>query len=100
MKVVNPENTEHTLVLIPRYYPAEAITMSLFNESTQTSENVDNTYTITDGNLFLTFEYTFIENQKFQIKITDDEGVVYRSKLIATSQNPQEYKLTNNVYYY
>ncbi len=100
MKVVNPNDSEHNLVLIPRYYPADAITMSLFNETTQTSEDIDNIYTITDGNLFLTFEYTFTENSKFQIKLTDEAGVVYRGKLIATSQNPQEYKLTNNVYYY
>jgi len=100
MKVVNPNDTEHTLVLIPRYYPADAITMSLFNETTQTSENVDNSYTITDGNLFLTFEYTFTENQKFQIKLDEDAEIVYRGKLIATSQDPQDYKLTNNLYYY
>jgi len=99
MKVVNPNDTEHTLVLIPRYYPADAITMSLFNETTQITEVVDNTYTITDGNLFLTFEYIFTENSKFQIKLEETE-IVYRGKLIATSQDPQEYKLTNNVYYY
>jgi len=99
MKVVNPNDSEHTLVLIPRYYPAGAITMSLFNETTQVSEDVDNTYVITDGNLFLTFEYTFTENQKFQIKLEETE-IVYRNKLISTSQNPQEYKLTNNLYYY
>lgn len=99
MNVVNPNDAEHTLKLIPRYYPTEAITMSLFNEATQVSEAIDNTYTITDGNLFLTFEYTFTENQKFQIKL-DDTEIVYRGKLFSTSQDPQEYKLTNNVYYY
>ena len=100
MKVVNPNDTSHTLVLIPRYYPTDSITMSLFNETTQTSENVENEYGITDGNLFIGFTYTFTENQKFQIKLTDALGVVYRGKVIATSQEPQEYKLTHNAYYY
>jgi len=99
MKVVNPEDTDHIIDLIPRYYPTDAITFSLFNEATQVTENIDNTYTITDGVLFLSFEYTFTENQKFQIKL-DDTEIVYRGKIIATSQNPQDYKLTNNVYYY
>lgn len=100
MNVVSPNNTEHTIKLIPRYYPTTGITMSLFNEATQVSEDVDNTYTITDGNLFLTFEYTFTENQKFQIKLDEDTEIVYRGKIISTTQDPQEYKLTNNVYYY
>lgn len=100
MNVVNPNDTEHTIKLIPRYYPTEGITLSLFNEATQISENVDNTFTVTDGNLFLTFEYTFTENQKFQIKLNEDDEIVYRGKLFSTTQDPQEYKLTNNVYYY
>jgi hypothetical protein len=74
--------------------------LSLFNEATKVTENIDNTYTITDGVLFLSFEYTFTENQKFQVKIEEENEVVYRGKLIATSQTPQDYKLTNNVYFY
>jgi hypothetical protein len=100
MKVVNPEDTDHIIDLIPRYYPSDKITLSLFNEATKVTENIDNTYTITDGVLFLSFEYTFTENQKFQVKIEEENEVVYRGKLIATSQTPQDYKLTNNVYFY
>jgi hypothetical protein len=100
MKVVNPEDTDHIIDLIPRYYPSDNITLSLFNEATKVTENIDNTYTITDGVLFLSFEYTFTENEKFQIKLSEDTEIVYRGKLIATSQTPQDYKLTNNVYFY
>jgi len=100
MKVVNPEDTEHIITLIPRYYPKENINLSLFNEATKVIENVDNTHTVTDGVLFLSFEYTFTENQKFQIKLNQDNEIVFRGKLIATSQTPQDYKLTNNVYFY
>jgi hypothetical protein len=100
MKVVNPEDTDHIIDLIPRYYPIKGLYFSLFNEATKETENIDNTYTITDGVLFLSFEYTFTENQKFQIKLSEDTEIVYRGKLIATSQTPQDYKLTNNVYFY
>ena len=99
MNVVIPSNTTHTLKLIPRLYPNDTLVLSLFNEATQATEIVDNSYLVTDGNLFLEFDYVFIENSKYQIKITQNNEVVYRGKLIATSQTPQDYKLTNNVYY-
>jgi hypothetical protein len=99
MNVVIPSNTTHTLKLIPRLYPSGVLVLSLFNEATQLSEIVENTYLVTDGNMFLEFDFTFIENSKYQITITEDTEVIYRGKLIATSQIPQDYKLTNNVYY-
>lgn len=99
MNVVIPSNKTHTLKLIPRLYPSGELVLSLFNEATQLSETVENTYLVTDGNMFLEFDFTFIENSKYQIRITEDKEVIYRGKLIATSQKPQYYKLTNNVYY-
>jgi hypothetical protein len=99
MNVVIPSNTTHTLKLIPRLYPSDELVLSLFNEATQRFQTVENTYLVTDGNLFLEFDYEFIENSKYQIRITENNEVVYRGKLIATSQTPQDYKLTNNIYY-
>lgn len=100
MKVVNPNDTSHIIKLIPRYYPVSDLTFELYNEFTQITDTVTNNYEIVDGNLFLSFDYNFENNSKYQIKILEDEEVVYRGKLIATSQSTQDYKLTNNVYYY
>jgi len=100
MKVVNPNETEHTIKLIPRFYPTDALVLNLYNEFTTISTDVDNIYIVTDGDLFITFDFDFENNSKYQIKITEADEVVYRGKLIATTQDPQEYKLTNNVYYY
>jgi len=99
MKVVNPNDTEHTLQLIPRFYPTGELILNLYNEFTQLDEDVDNIYVIVDGELFITFDFDFENNSKYQIKITESDEVVYRCKLIATTQTPQDYKLTNNVYY-
>jgi hypothetical protein len=99
MKVVNPNDTEHTLQLIPRFYPTDALVFNLYNEFTTISTDVDNIYVVTDGNLFITFDFEFENNSRYQIKITEAGEVVYRGKLIATTQTPQDYKLTNNVYY-
>jgi len=99
MIVVNPEDTNHTFDIIVRYYPAE-IVFNLYNEVTQVSEIVNQLFVVNDGIMTVSFSYTFTEQSKYQIKLTDENGVVFRGKLIATSQTPQDYKQTNNLYVY
>ncbi len=99
MTVVNPEDTEHTILIIPRYYPDSGVTLSLYNEATQETETVTNDYEIIDGNMFVNFEFTFSDNANYQLKISEGEEVVYRGKIFATTQDPQDFKLTSNVYY-
>jgi hypothetical protein len=99
MNVVNPNNTTHEIVIIPRFYPESVIELSLYNEATQLTNIVANTYNIVDGKMFVEFDYTFTEGQSFQVTITEFDDVVYRGKIFATNQEPQDYKLTDNVYY-
>jgi len=99
MIVVNSENTDHTFDIIPRYYPRD-IVLELYNEVTQVSEIVNQLFVVNDGVMTVSFSYTFTEQAKYQIKLTDENGVVFRGKLIATSQTPQDYKQTNNLYVY
>lgn len=99
MIVVNPEDANHTFDIIPRYYPS-SIVLTLYNEVTQLSEVVNQLFIINDGIMTVSFTYTFTEQAKYQIKITDENGVVFRGKLISTSQIPQDYKQTNNLYVY
>jgi len=99
MIVVNPEDINHTFDIIPRYY-RKAIVLELYNEVTQVSEIVNQLFVVDDGIMTVSFSYTFTEQAKYQIKLTDDNGVIFRGKLIATSQTPQDYKQTNNLYVY
>ncbi len=102
MIVVNPEDTNHTFDIIPRYYPRD-IVLELYNEVTQVSEIVNQLFVVNDGIMTVSFTYTFTyikEQAKYQIKLTDNNGVIFRGKLIATSQTPQDYKQTNNLYVY
>jgi hypothetical protein len=97
--VDSENNTTHTVILIPRFKEVgESMTMDLYNEETQVSEAVDIEYTFLDGYLTLTFEYAFIEGQKFQIKLTEDNVILFRGKLMVTSQTPQTFKATNGLY--
>lgn len=100
MKVVNPIDTTHNTILIPRYYPTGAVVLELYNESSKVFTTVANTYNTVNGNLTITYNFTFEDNDKFQFTIKENEAIVYRGKLIATSQEPDEYKLTNGLYYY
>jgi hypothetical protein len=92
------DNTTHTVILIPRFTVGETMTMDLYNEETQVSEVVDIEYTFLDGYLTLTFEYTFVDGQKFQIKLTENSVILFRGKLMVTSQTPQTFKATNGLY--
>ena len=100
MIVVDPNITSHDIKLIPRYYPTGALTFVTYNEATQVSATIANTYVITDGILTLSFTATFAEDDNFQYQLSEVDEVVSRGKIFATAQTPQDYKLTNGLYYY
>jgi glycine betaine/choline ABC-type transport system substrate-binding protein len=100
MKVVNPNDTTHTIKLIPRFYGITSIDLSLYNEATQETTSVTDVYSVTSGVASVVFDFTFLEDDKYQFKLVDGATVVYRGKLIATSQEPQQYKLDNGLYSY
>jgi hypothetical protein len=95
MKVVDPNNTSHEVVIIPRTYEFVEIQLELSDVSTPLTS-----YVIINGFLFFYFDYTFTEGQRFKIKINNGTDVIYRGNLIATSQNPQEFKASKDLYYY
>lgn len=99
MKVVNPNNVNHTIDLIPRSYVTPVI-LELYNEVTKVTTEVSNVSTLSDGILSLNFDFSFSENDKYQIKVSNGTEILYRGKLIATTQNPQDYKLTKDLYFY
>ena len=94
MKVVNPANTNHTIIIIPRYYSYGSIVVSFNNET------ITSTHVLNDGLLSVNFNYDFVEGDKFKIKIKDSGEVLYNGMLIATSQDPQTFKASKDLYYY
>ena len=100
MIVINPNNTAHVIKLIPRFYPTETIVFNLFNEALQTSQNIDNEYLTVNGITSIGFDLECIEFAKYQIKITENNDVVFRGKLFVTSQNPETFKASKDLYYY
>ena len=100
MIVVLPSLETHDITFIPRFYPDNTITVELKNEVDSVVSTPTNTYFVKDGKITVRFDYEFVENDKFQIKITESDGVVYRGKIFATSQGTQSYKLTAGLYEY
>jgi hypothetical protein len=100
MIVVNPENTEHSFKIIPRYYPTGDFKFDLYNEVTKKTEPIKHIFAVTDGIMTIDFEKEFTEKQKFQVKLYDDNQIIFRGKMISTSQDPQDFKQTDNLYRY
>ena len=109
MKVVNPNDTRHTIKLISRFNTVGNLNMLLYNESTQVESNIviypigfslTDYYQIIDGYFNLTFDFVFSESDKFRIKILEENNIVYRGKLIATTEETQNFLADNNEFYY
>lgn len=108
MKVISPDDTTHIIKLIPRFYDIGVnLTMNILDESGRINQDVNiTTFTIVDRYVNITFtdvefdDLDFYENGKYQLKITDVDSseILYRGKMIATTQTPQDYKLTNGLY--
>ncbi len=99
MKVLSPLNTEHQLVIIPRFYFEGEITMGLYNEETSNTLTYYLTPITENGYVYISFKQEFINNSNFQIKIISNNGIAYRGKLFVTNQTDlQEYKITKDVF--
>lgn len=100
MKVVNPIDTEHLVVIITRFAITGDLVLELYNEGTQITQNVACTSTTSNGLTTLVFTFTFKEDERFQMVVSDDIQVVYRDIIKSTSQNTQDFKSANGLYYY
>lgn len=102
MDIFNPENTTHTLKIIPRFYPDGQITVNLKDEKTKEVTSFTLTPTVTDGYMYIDIEHEFSDNTNFQIEIKSVEDVVYRGKLFVTNQagDTQAYKISKDIFTY
>jgi hypothetical protein len=100
MKIIKPSVTAQSIVLDTRFYPKSSIVLELINEATEEVLIVDNTYITLNGVTTVSFDLDTLEGDRFQLKITEGNDVVYRNKAFCTDQDPQDYKLTDNRYIY
>jgi len=100
LKILNPQNTTHTITLQPRFDPTTNLVLELTNEVSKVTSVLINTYTFVSGVLNITFDLVVNESERFSIEIQENSKVIYRGNAFCTSQNIQDYKLTKDKYTY
>lgn len=98
MKVLNPSNTSHSITLYPREYPTGDLSLDITKEGYNTLVTLTPTYSVADGVMTLNFDLEGVEQDRFSIKLTKNDTVIYMGKLFFTSQETQDFKLTKFVY--
>ena len=96
--VVNPNDTTHEIRVIPREYFTGILVVTIVDEWTELSATPDNTYIIDKGYLYVTFDHTFKERDNYRLTMTNDGNIIYRGNIFATSQDTQNFKLSEGVY--
>jgi len=95
MVILKPENTTHSITIIPRINASE-ISIVIKNESKNTTETIEDIET-TFLNGYLTFEITktVLEQESFEYAVYDlDSELLFRGKAFATNQTDlQNYKI-------
>lgn len=100
MKVVNPNNESHTIGIVPRYYGFTDVVLTLSNLSKDEEEIVAFTSSVVAGVVDINFDFTFTERDKYTMKLTEGDEVVFRGQLFATEQATQDFEITVNYFSY
>ena len=90
----------YALSIIPRYYPSGVVNLNIKDTTT----GYDNTqavgYSVVSGVLSFTFELETTNETRYQVTLSEGTEIVYRGIAIYTTQDTQEYQLTNDKYYF
>ena len=136
MKILNPNNETHTIILQPRFTPTTTLVLELTNEVTKVKTTF-NIYTketypsemlpiwvdlldnyletggflvqannpfgiwlLNSGVLTIPFDLEVKESDRYTIKLTENDIVIFRDKVFCTDQSTQDYKITKNKFIY
>jgi len=100
MKILNPQDTAHELVFIPRFYPVTNVNLILKNELDKVVHSYSITPIIVNGFMYLNFNQVFVNNTNYQLTVNSGLEIVYRGKLFLTNQadTTQDYKITKDIF--
>jgi len=96
MKVLKPaDNPNHTLRIVPRSYPANAILFIRHKISEETYQSQNITGTNDNGHYEFNFVYDFLESGQYDFYLNDTEGnLLHRNSIFATDATDlQNYKI-------
>lgn len=93
MIVIDPNNSVHEAVLIPRIYTSDCDIFYVTDEDNRTVTELNHSKVISNGFAIYQFTLNTSEGKSYSIKITNESGVVWRGKMFVTSQVKQKYKI-------
>ena len=96
MKILDPINTTHSIILQPRVEPTTMLVLELTNKVSKEVLEVENTYIYDMGVLSITFDLSVLESEQYSIELRQFGKVIFRDLIFCTSQDSQNYKLTEN----
>lgn len=96
--VVSPTDTTHEIRIIPLFNPDSALTVTTRDEFTDSEVTHVNTFTQLNGYLTITFDYTFTDLSTYTLDVVSGGNIVYKGYIFATTQTPQDFKLSEGVY--
>ena len=90
----------YALSIIPRYYPTGVVNLNIKDTTTGYDNTQEVGYSVVNGVLSFTFELETTNETRYQVTLSEGTEIVYRGIAIYTTQNTQEYLLTNDKYYF
>ena len=90
----------YALSIIPRYYPTGVVNLNIKDTATGYDNTQEVGYSIVNGVLSFTFELETTNETRYQVTLSEGTEIVYRGIAIYTTQDTQEYLLTNDKYYF
>ena len=90
----------YALSIIPRYYPTGVVNLNIKDTTTGYDNTQEVSYSIVNGVLSFTFELETTNETRYQVSLSEGTEIVYRGIAIYTTQDTQEYLLTNDKYYF
>lgn len=90
----------YALSIIPRYYPTGVVNLNIKDTTTGYDNTQEVSYSVVNGVLSFTFELETTNETRYQVTLSEGTEIVYRGIAIYTTQDTQEYLLTNDKYYF
>ena len=90
----------YALSIIPRYYPSGVVNLNIKDTTTGYDNTQEVGYSVVSGVLSFTFELETTNETRYQVTLSEGTEIVYRGIAIYTTQDTQEYQLTNDKYYF
>lgn len=90
----------YALSIIPRYYPSGVVNLNIKDTTTGYDNTQEVGYSVVNGVLSFTFELETTNETRYQVTLSEGTEIVYRGIAIYTTQDTQEYLLTNDKYYF